>query len=252
MGQHQLCDANADHTAHRGPGHEGRGEEQDEKRIQLPQLSPDIRCGKAVQDPASAGTILPQPLRQGLHRQRLRIHLGGRAPLLPRLCESHLPQAAEEVRPTPHPLSRPAPHLRQHASVGGLRPEGRAGVAGTLGHQDDRKHLRPSGHTPQALHCQRLRAGAAAFEAVKTKKRQILSDLTLLLTLTAIFGPSGESRTHGLLNPIQARYQTALHPVNRAVLNQLYYYSGFEGECQQGFAKIIIFAILHFSTQSAA
>ena len=26
------------------------------------------------------------------------------------------------------------------------------------------------------------------------------------------FGPSGESRTHGLLNPIQARYQTALHP----------------------------------------
>ena len=25
-------------------------------------------------------------------------------------------------------------------------------------------------------------------------------------------GPSGESRTHGLLNPIQARYQTALHP----------------------------------------
>ena len=28
------------------------------------------------------------------------------------------------------------------------------------------------------------------------------------------FGPSGESRTHGLLNPIQARYQTALHPDN--------------------------------------
>ena len=26
------------------------------------------------------------------------------------------------------------------------------------------------------------------------------------------FGRSGESRTHGLLNPIQARYQTALHP----------------------------------------
>ena len=30
---------------------------------------------------------------------------------------------------------------------------------------------------------------------------------------TGGFGPSGESRTHGLLNPIQARYQTALHPV---------------------------------------
>ena len=27
-----------------------------------------------------------------------------------------------------------------------------------------------------------------------------------------LHGPSGESRTHGLLNPIQARYQTALHP----------------------------------------
>ena len=94
--------------------------------------------------------------------------------------------------------------LRQHAAAGGLRPEGCAGVARPLGHQDDRKHLRPSGHTPQALHRQRSGTGAAAFEAVKTKKRQILSDLTLLLTLTATFGPSGESRTHGLLNPIQA------------------------------------------------
>ena len=130
--------------------------------------------------------------------------MGGRAPLLPRLCKPHLPQAAEEVRPAPHPLSRPAPHLRQHVAVGGLRSEGRAGVARPLGHQDDRKHLRPSGHTPQALHRQRFGTGAAAIEAVKNKKRQILSDLTLLLTLTATFGPSGESRTHGLLNPIQA------------------------------------------------
>ena len=132
-------------------------------------------------------------------------------------------------------------HLRQHAAVGGLRPERCAGVAGPLGHQDDREHLRPSGHTPQAFHCQRFGTSAASFEAIKNKKRQILSDLTLLLTLTAIFGPSGESRTHGLLNPIQARYQTALHPVNRAVSNQLYYYSGYEGKCQQGFAKNIIF-----------
>ena len=31
-------------------------------------------------------------------------------------------------------------------------------------------------------------------------------------------GPSGESRTHGLLNPIQARYQTALHPVEPGCL----------------------------------
>ena len=91
MGQHQLCDANVDHTAHRGPGHEGRGEEQDEERIQLSQLSPDRQCGAVVQDPVTAGAILPQPLRQGLHRQRLCVHLGGRASLLPRLCEPHLP-----------------------------------------------------------------------------------------------------------------------------------------------------------------
>ena len=169
MGQHQLCDANANHTAHRGTGHEGRGEEQDQKRVQLPQFSPDRRCGAAVQDPVTAGANLPQPLRQGLHRQRLRIHMGGRAPLLPRLCESHLPQAAEEVRPAPHPLSRPAPHLRQHAAVGGLRPERRPRVVRPLGHQDDREHLRPSGHTPQAFHRQRLGAGVAAIEAVKKK-----------------------------------------------------------------------------------
>ena len=209
MGQHQLCDANADHTAHRGPSHEGRGEEQNQERIQLPQLSPDRRCCKAFQNSVTTGAILPQPLRQGLHRQRLRVHLGGRAPLLPRLCEPHLPQAAEEVRPAPYPVPRPAPHLRQHAAVGGLRPEGCAGVARPLGHQDDREHLRPSGHKPQAFHRQRFGASVAAIEAVKNKKRQILSDLTLLLTLTAIFGPSGESRTHGLLNPIQASYQIA-------------------------------------------
>ena len=98
-------------------------------------------------------------------------------------------------------------------------------MAGTLGHQDDREHLRPSGHTPQAFHRQQLGTSVAAIEAVKNKKRQILSNLTLLLTLTAILGPSGESRTHGLLNPIQARYQTALHPVTRglAVTSRYYY-----------------------------
>ena len=45
------------------------------------------------------------------------------------------------------------------------------------------------------------------------------------LTASPLFGPSGESRTHGLLNPIQARYQTALHPVIRglAVISRYYY-----------------------------
>ena len=61
-------------------------------------------------------------------------------------------------------------HLRQHVAVGGLRPEGCAGVARPLGHQDDREHLRPSGHTPQAFHRQRLGTSVAAIEAVKNKK----------------------------------------------------------------------------------
>ena len=39
-----------------------------------------------------------------------------------------------------------------------------------------------------------------------------------------LFGPSGENRTHGLLNPIQARYQTALHPDTLAFLQVPYYY----------------------------
>ena len=43
---------------------------------------PDRRCSAAVQNPVTAGAILPQPLRQGLHRQRLCVHLGGRASLL--------------------------------------------------------------------------------------------------------------------------------------------------------------------------
>ncbi len=38
-------------------------------------------------------------------------------------------------------------------------------------------------------------------------------------------GPSGESRTHGLLNPIQARYQTALHPDIAAVFSGKQYYN---------------------------
>ena len=37
------------------------------------------------------------------------------------------------------------------------------------------------------------------------------------------FGPSGESRTHGLLNPIQARYQTAPHPEIISAENVCYF-----------------------------
>ena len=49
------------------------------------------------------------------------------------------------------------------------------------------------------------------------------------------FGPSGESRTHGLLNPIQARYQTALHPdVWPGVLTgDVVYYIPYNRFCQR-------------------
>ena len=53
------------------------------------------------------------------------------------------------------------------------------------------------------------------------------------------FGPSGESRTHGLLNPIQARYQTALHPDIAAFSDGKNYYSGFKINCQYFFARIV-------------
>ena len=36
------------------------------------------------------------------------------------------------------------------------------------------------------------------------------------------FGPSDRSRTCGLLNPIQALYQTGLHPGNATILTHLY------------------------------
>ena len=35
---------------------------------------------------------------------------------------------------------------------------------------------------------------------------------------TGIFGPSAEIRTRGLLNPIQARYQTSPHPESNNLL----------------------------------
>ena len=51
------------------------------------------------------------------------------------------------------------------------------------------------------------------------------------------FGPSGESRTHGLLNPIQARYQTALHPDIAVFSDGKNYYSGFKINCQYFFCE---------------
>ena len=57
------------------------------------------------------------------------------------------------------------------------------------------------------------------------------------------FGPSGESRTHGLLNPIQARYQTALHPdVWPGVLTgDVVYYSPCNLFCQRRIFSFLLF-----------
>ena len=149
------------------------------------------------------------------------------------------PYSPDYVSHTFHKLLKKydLPHIRfhdlRHTCASMLLSEGYGlkDVQEWLGHSDIKMTANIYGH----LDIRRKRSIANGLEqalprlkALKTKMRQILSDLTLLLTLTAIFGPSGESRTHGLLNPIQARYQTALHPVNRAVSNQLYYYSGFE------------------------
>ena len=59
-------------------------------------------------------------------------------------------------------------------------------------------------------------AGFSKFTDFSVQKKPLIFQ-------SMAFGPSGESRTHGLLNPIQARYQTALHPdVTRS---DRYYYS---------------------------
>ena len=50
------------------------------------------------------------------------------------------------------------------------------------------------------------------FAAPKLPRKHRYNNKKAISQKTDGFGPSGESRTHGLLNPIQARYQTALHP----------------------------------------
>ena len=61
--------------------------------------------------------------------------------------------------------------------------------------------------------------------------------MTGSLPKPVIFGPSGESRTHGLLNPIQARYQTALHPDVAADPGGNHYYTAFVLICQSLFGR---------------
>ena len=154
-------------------------------------------------------------------------------PYSPRLREPHLSQAAEEVRPAPHPLSRFTPHLRQHAAVGGLRPEGCAGVAGPLGHQDDREHLRPSGHTPQAFHRQRLGASVASFEAVKNKKAPNPFGFDAPADLDSHLWSEWRESNSRPLEPHSSALPNCATPGHRwAVSNQLVYYTGLQGKSQ--------------------
>ena len=57
------------------------------------------------------------------------------------------------------------------------------------------------------------------------------------------FGPSGENRTHGLLNPIQARYQNCATPgyAQSSYRSQLFYYTGWHLFCQAFFKLILIY-----------
>ena len=45
---------------------------------------------------------------------------------------------------------------------------------------------------------------------------------TTSFDVVSLTGPSDRSRTCGLLNPIQARYQTALHPVGLIIIAQVF------------------------------
>ena len=69
--------------------------------------------------------------------------------------------------------------------------------------------------------------GAAVVVLLYNEKRQPVKGWR--------FGPSGESRTHGLLNPIQARYQTALHPDIAARSGGKNYYTSSLHFCQRLF-----------------
>ena len=61
-----------------------------------------------------------------------------------------------------------------------------------------------------------------------------------------LFGPSGENRTHGLLNPIQARYQNCATPGHHPLLpyrstGDMRYYTRIRRSCQQIFAIFLDF-----------
>ena len=61
-----------------------------------------------------------------------------------------------------------------------------------------------------------------------------------------LFGPSGENRTHGLLNPIQARYQNCATPGHHPLppyrsTGDMKYYTRIRQPCQQIFAIFLDF-----------
>ena len=61
-----------------------------------------------------------------------------------------------------------------------------------------------------------------------------------------LFGPSGENRTHGLLNPIQARYQNCATPGHHPLppyrsTGDMKYYTRIRQSCQQIFAIFLDF-----------
>ena len=59
--------------------------------------------------------------------------------------------------------------------------------------------------------------------------------------LATLVGPSDWIRTSGLLNPIQARYQTSPHPETAARFRRLDYITTFRGEMQAFFSIFLSF-----------
>ena len=55
--------------------------------------------------------------------------------------------------------------------------------------------------------------------SIFAKRKRLIVSNTFVSKLSTLFGPSAEIRTRGLLNPIQARYQTSPHPDTARILS---------------------------------
>ena len=82
------------------------------------------------------------------------------------------------------------------------------------------------------------------------KKHKKSSVHNIKSVMNTRYGPSVEIRTRGLLNPIQARYQTSPHPdilfFASSESNHLIYNTTERGKCQHIFSEKTIFSSFVF------